>query len=124
MPVETRKVLWTVLSVVIVLVVAMGIALALAYPSRYEGFGLPILEAMACGCPVITCRNSSLPEVGGDAALYVDPDDVEGMRQALLQALDPETRSRLVADGLARAATFTWQETARAIEDILSKLRA
>jgi glycosyltransferase involved in cell wall biosynthesis len=86
-----------------------------AFPSLYEGFGLPVLESMACGTPVVTSNISSLPEVGGDAALLVEPSDVEGIGQAILSGLtDKELRGRLVAAGKKRAARFTWQATAKA----------
>jgi glycosyltransferase involved in cell wall biosynthesis len=90
-------------------------AIALAYPSRYEGFGLPVLEAMACSCPAITCRNSSIPEVGGEAVIYVDPDSVEQMHQALLDVQQPAVRQKLVALGLAQAQQFSWARMAREI---------
>ncbi|MCS7222001.1 MAG: glycosyltransferase family 1 protein [Anaerolineae bacterium] len=84
------------------------------YPSLYEGFGLPPLEAMACGTPVITSNTSSLPEVVGDAALLVDPYDVEAIAEALARLLeDAELRQRLREAGLARARLFSWERTAR-----------
>ncbi len=84
------------------------------YPSLYEGFGLPPLEAMACGTPVITSNTSSLPEVVGDAALLVDPYDVEAIAEALARLLeDEELRQRLREAGLARARQFSWERTAR-----------
>jgi glycosyltransferase involved in cell wall biosynthesis len=90
-------------------------AIALAYPSRYEGFGLPVLEAMACSCPVITCNNSSIPEVGGDAVIYVDPDNVTQMYQALLDVQLPAARSHLVTKGLQQAKRFSWERMAREV---------
>jgi len=95
------------------LVALMSGALAFVYPSVYEGFGMPILEAMACGCPVVTSNVSSLPEVAGDAALLVTPTDAAGIAAALLRLLtDPEERSLLAQAGLARARKFTWRRTA------------
>jgi len=85
-----------------------------AFPSRYEGFGMPVLEAMACGTPTVTSTASSLPEVAGDAALIVPPDDVDALADALHRALEGvELRQELRAKGIARAARFTWEEAAR-----------
>ncbi len=96
-------------------------ALALVYPSRYEGFGLPPLEAMASGCPVITTRGTSLPEVCGEAAYYVDPDNEQEFARALLDLRDNEAlRARLREAGLARAARFSWDHAA---DQFLSALR-
>lgn len=92
----------------------MNGALVFVYPSLYEGFGLPALEAMACGVPVITSNASSLPEVAGDAALLVDPYDVEGLAEAMRSLIESEeTRSDLREKGLAQAARFSWERTAR-----------
>ncbi len=88
------------------------------YPSLYEGFGLPPLEAMACGTPVITSAASSLPEVVGQAGLLIDPTDTEGLTAAMAQCLaDADLRAQMKAMGLARAAGFSWQETARQTVD-------
>lgn len=91
-----------------------GGAVALAYPSLYEGFGLPVVEAMACGCPVLCSRRSSLPEVGGDAPLYVDPEDGEALLQALARIRgDGALRAVCRERGLVQAQKFGWDRTAR-----------
>lgn len=89
-------------------------ATALVYPSLYEGFGLPVVEAMACGTPVLTSNGSSLSEVAGDAALLVDPLSEDALADALVRlARDASLRTELRARGLARSATFSWERTAR-----------
>ncbi|WP_448208716.1 glycosyltransferase family 4 protein [Azospirillum sp. sgz302134] len=87
-------------------------ARVLVYPSRYEGFGMPIVEAMACGCPVITCANSSIVEVAGDAALFVGEDDAAGMAERLREVADPQRRADLVRRGLEQASRFTFEAMA------------
>jgi len=89
-------------------------ATVLAYPSVYEGFGLPVLEAQACGTPVLTSNASSLPEAAGSAALMVDPYDVEALAGGLNRLLtDARLRYELRSAGLAHAEAFTWPKTAR-----------
>jgi glycosyltransferase involved in cell wall biosynthesis len=84
-----------------------------AYPSLYEGFGLPVLEAMACGTPVITSNVSSLPEVSGDAARLVDPYDLDDIASAIFEIVrDIDVRTAWQVRGLARARLFTWERTA------------
>lgn len=90
-----------------------------AVPSKYEGFGLPLLEAMACGAPVIASNASALPEVGGDAAVYIDPGDEAAWSVTLRDLLrDPAERERMAEAGLARAARFSWEATAEATWDV------
>jgi alpha-1,3-rhamnosyl/mannosyltransferase len=94
-------------------------AAALVYPSRYEGFGLPVLEAMASGTPVIASRAASIPEVLGNAGILVDPEDTRGWVQAIIAVVNDEhRRSEMKAAGLARAAQFTWARTARITLDV------
>ncbi len=93
------------------------------YPSLYEGFGLPILEAMASGVPVVTSNRASMAEVAGDAALLINPEDVGALASALERALtDDALRGDLRARGLARARLFTWEETARATLSVYERV--
>jgi glycosyltransferase involved in cell wall biosynthesis/predicted O-methyltransferase YrrM len=101
------------------LAIAYSGAIALIYPSKYEGFGLPVLEAIACGCPVITCPNASLPEVAGKAALYVQDDDVEEMTNALCEVQKPSVRNSLIAAGLEQAKKFSWSNMAKVVSSTL-----
>lgn len=95
------------------------LAQVFVFPSLYEGFGLPPLEAMACGTPVVTSNVSSLPEVCGDAAVLVDPTDPQAIADGLIRAATDETlRAHLVARGLARARRFSWAESVRRIHGI------
>jgi glycosyltransferase involved in cell wall biosynthesis len=97
-------------------------ATLLAYPSLYEGFGFPVLEAFAAGVPVLTSDVSSLPEVAGEAAVLVDPRDDRAIAAGLAQLLgDEDLRALLSAAGLARAAGFTWEATARKTAEALHR---
>ena len=103
-------------------VALFGGAEALVYPSLYEGFGLPVIEAMACGTPVLTSNVSALPETAGDAALLVDPHSVEGIAAGIERLLtDSALRERLRSAGLARARIFSWEETARRTAEVLRR---
>ena len=94
---------------------------ALVFPSLYEGFGLPLLEAMACGAPVVTANVTAMPETAGDAALLVDPTSVEQIANAMQQiASDTSFRRQLREKGLARAADFSWDSAAARVHDVLS----
>lgn len=98
-------------------------AACVALPSLYEGFGLPVLEAMACGTPVVTSNLSSLPEVAGDAALLIDPLDVDALVHALERLLtDSALRERMITAGIQRAARFTWERSAAQLSDIYTIL--
>ncbi|RME45048.1 MAG: glycosyltransferase family 1 protein [Chloroflexi bacterium] len=90
------------------------------FPSRYEGFGLPVLEAMACGTPVVTSNTSSLPEIVGDAGLTLDPNDASTLAEGMWQVLrDPDRRQAMREAGLRQAGRFSWHRTARATLDVL-----
>lgn len=96
---------------------------AFVYPSLYEGFGLPVVEAMARGLPIVTSATSSIPEVAGDAALAVDPRSVRDIAQAIEQILtDPELSGRLAASARSRAERFSWDETARLTLEVYERV--
>ena len=92
----------------------------LAYPSRYEGFGFPVLEGFSAGVPVLTSSAASLPEVAGDAALLVDPNDLDAIAEGLVRLFgDPGLRERLVAAGRERLGTFSWERAAASTAEVL-----
>jgi glycosyltransferase involved in cell wall biosynthesis len=93
------------------------------FPSLYEGFGLPVLEAMACGTPVVTSNSSSLPEVAGEAAILVDPMDVNAIALAIRQILeDPDLALSMQKKGIAQAQQFSWEQTARKTTEVYERL--
>jgi glycosyltransferase involved in cell wall biosynthesis len=97
----------------------------LVYPSFYEGFGLPVLEAMACGCPVITSNVSSLPEVAGKAAILIDPHRIETITGALVSLLsNPDLSQNLIQKGFEQARRFTWEAAARKTLAVFEKVKA
>ncbi len=94
-------------------------ARALSFATLGEGFGLPVIEAMKCGCPVITSSTTSLPEVGGDAALYVDPQSTEEIAAAIQRCIEDDELVRQMRDrGLVQSSKYTWDATARATRDV------
>jgi glycosyltransferase involved in cell wall biosynthesis len=94
-------------------------AAAFVFPSRHEGFGLPPLEAMACGTPVVTSNVSSLPEVAGDAAMLVNPGNVFDIARGIREVLtDEPLRAELIRRGRAQAARFSWERSAREVLEI------
>jgi FkbM family methyltransferase len=101
------------------LAIAYSGAVALVYPSKYEGFGMPIIEAMACGCPVITCPNASIPEVAGEAAIYINDNDIDGLANALCEIQKPTVRQPLITAGLAQAQKFSWAKMADIVSSAL-----
>jgi glycosyltransferase involved in cell wall biosynthesis len=98
-------------------------AKALVFPSLYEGFGLPPLEAMACGCPVVTSRAASLPEVCGQAAHYVDPESVDSIAGGIHKVVtDQGLRNALIRNGIDRAKLFSWEKAARQVLEIFEQV--
>jgi len=98
-------------------------AALLAFPSLYEGFGFPLLEAMACGCPVVTSNTSSLPEIVGEAGITVNPYDTDSLAQAMRQVLtDNKLRDDMVRKGLEQAKRFSWEKAARETLEVYNKV--
>ena len=98
-------------------------AIAFVFPSLYEGFGFPVIEAMACGVPVVCSGTSSLPEVAGEAALFVDPLDTAALSQAIRRVASEEPlRRSLVERGWQQAVRFSWRRCARQVLDLLEEV--
>ena len=98
-------------------------AVALVFPSLYEGFGLPVIEAMACGTPVLTSDSTSLPEVAGDAALLVDPKSVEQISAGIERLCSDQTlRMQMVERGFKQSARFTWDMTTKRMSNVLHEI--
>jgi glycosyltransferase involved in cell wall biosynthesis len=98
-------------------------AIALIFPSLYEGFGLPVVEAMSCGTPCLLSKTSSLPEVGGKAALYFDPEDPDAIAKSMLKIYNNKSlREALSEEALKQAAKFSWKEYARILDREIKKL--
>ena len=99
-------------------------ARALVFPSLYEGFGLPVLEALVCGCPVVTSNVSSLPEVAGEAGILVDPYDTEEIARGIKKVLElsEEERQDLIREGLKQAQKFSWEKAARETREVFERI--
>jgi glycosyltransferase involved in cell wall biosynthesis len=101
----------------------IGAADGLLLPSLFEGFGIPVLEAMACGVPVLTSNSTSLPEVAADAAVLVNPTDVQHIKQGIEQLLyNQELRQQCIEKGLNRSAQFSWEQSAEALFKNLERI--
>ena len=100
----------------------VGAAEAAVFPSLYEGFGLPIIEAQAAGVPVITSNVSSMPEVGGNAAVLVDPYDIEAISKAMWDMERQELRSDLIKKGFENIKRFNWDDQAAAVDQSITQL--
>ena len=100
-------------------------ALCFVFPSLCEGFGLPVLEAMACGCPVITADNTSLPEVGGEAAVYVNAYDTEQLAHEIERVITSESlRKEMITKGFAQSKKFSWEKTAEQVENLYRAVKS
>ncbi len=105
------------------LVKIYNLATTLIMPSFYEGFGLPVLEAMQSGCPVITTKKGSLPEVAGEAAYFVDPADTSSIEKGIREVMeDPALKQKLSERGLEQAAKFSWEKTAKETVGVYEKV--
>ena len=101
--------------------IAYGSAFAFIFPSDYEGFGLPILESMACGCPVICSNSSSLPEVGGGAALYANTQDYNEYAQIIVSLESDSLRKKYIELGYQNVGNYSWDETCKVTQSLYYK---
>ena len=100
-----------------------SLATLFAFPSHYEGFGIPVLESMACGTPVVCANNSSLPEIAGDAALLIEATDTEALADAIHHlVIDTPLREKLIQRGYEQAGKFRWEKAARRLLDVYSTI--
>ena len=100
--------------------VLYNLAKAYVYPSLYEGFGLPVLEAMKCGCPVVASNATSIPEVAGDAAILINPLDTKALSEAIFRILtDQQLRNELMSSGYKQAQRFSWDKCAKQMLEII-----
>ncbi len=97
-------------------------AIAVLFPSLYEGFGLPVIEGMACGAPVLTSTVTALPEIAGGAALLVDPYQVDSIQDGIEEIMDSELRGNLIARGIEQAQGFSWDKVARKVQKVLDEV--
>lgn len=97
-------------------------AIALVFPSLFEGFGLPILEAQACGCPVITSNTSSMPEVGGKGVIYVNPYSVESIENGMVKIMNSDLRFKIIKAGFENVKRFSWEKCARETLKVLESV--
>jgi len=119
----SEDVIWTGYAKTEEMVALYNLADVFVFPSLYEGFGLPPLEAMACGTPVVVSNISSLPEVVGDAGLVVDPLSEEDIAEAILRIVDDAGLAHYLSEkGVMRAKQFSWQRTAEALWEIFREL--
>ena len=98
-------------------------ASCLVYISSYEGFGIPIVEAMKAGCPVVALRKSSLPEAGGSAAIYIETASEGDLVQAIRRLEHPDVRRRAIEEGVAWAARFSWDESVRRLAEFQTEVQ-
>ena len=102
---------------------AIGGALAFIFPSFYEGFGLPVLEAMACGIPVVASHAASIPEVLGDTGILLDPNDLQGWTKTMIDLVDNKSEQQRLGElGRSRSKEFTWERAARATLDVYRRV--